>query len=112
MKKNHILKKNEDYNRIIQNITPLKYKDYLIYLERTNDDSYYFGFSVGKKVGNAVTRNKIKRQLKNILRENSYQNGFNCIIMVKKGILEKEFPIRRKYLLEAIDKLKIVKEKK
>ena len=60
MKKNHIIKHNEDYNRIIENNMPIKYKDFLIYIERIESDSYYFGFSVGKKIGNAVVRTKIK----------------------------------------------------
>lgn len=111
MKKIHIIKKNEEYNRIIQNVTPLKYKEYILYVEKTDNDSYYFGFSVGKKVGNAVTRNKIKRQLKNILDEKNYQNGFNCIIMVRKAIIDKSFQERRKDLLVALDKANIIKEK-
>lgn len=111
MKKIHIIKKNEEYNRIIQNVTPLKYKEYILYVEKTDNDSYYFGFSVGKKVGNAVTRNKIKRQLKNILDEKNYQNGFNCIIMVRKAVIDKSFQERRKDLLVALDKANIIKEK-
>ena len=34
MKKINILKKNEDFNRIIASIKPYKYKDYIIYKEK------------------------------------------------------------------------------
>ncbi len=111
MKKKHIIKSNDEYNRIINNTTPLKYKDFLIYVERNNSDSYFFGFSVGKKVGNAVIRNKIKRRIKNILDEKDYQNGFNCIIMVRKAIVDKDFQTMRNDLLVALDKIDIIKEK-
>ena len=57
MKKINIIKENEIYNRMIQTIKPYKYKDYIIYVERNEEKNYQFGFSVGKKVGNAVTRN-------------------------------------------------------
>lgn len=110
MKKIHIIKRNEDYNRIIKNNVPIKYKDYLIYIERVKSDSYYFGFSIGKKVGNAVVRNKIKRRIKNILDEKDYQNGFNCIIMVRKAIIEKDFQTMKKDLFVALEKAKIIKE--
>ena len=109
MKKINIIKSNDEYNRIIKNIKPYKFMDYIIYLEKVNTENYCFGFSIGKKVGNAVTRNKIKRQIKNIIDEKNYQNNFNCIIMVGKGILNKTFQERRTNLLEAINKLDIIK---
>lgn len=111
MKKINIVKKNDDYNRIIRKYPPYKYKDYILYIERTNDKIYHFGFSVGKKIGNAVTRNKIKRQLKNILDKKDYKNGFNCIIIVRKSILLKSYQERETTLWNALEKLNIIKEK-
>ena len=70
----------------LKNLNEVNYKDYIIYIERKEDVGYHFGLSVGKKVGNAVTRNKVKRQLRSIIDEKNYQNGLNCIIIVKKGI--------------------------
>lgn len=109
MKKINIIKSNDEYNRIIKNVKPYKYMDYIIYLEKGNLNNYHFGFSIGKKIGNAVIRNKIKRQIKDILDENNYQKNFNCIIMVGKGILNKNFQERKINLLEAIKKLDIIK---
>lgn len=112
MKKINIVKKNEDYNRIINDNKPYKYKDYIIYIEWTSDNIYHFGFSVGKKIGNAVIRNKVKRQIKNILDKFIFKNGFNCIIIVRRGILEKNFQEIEKDLSDIIEKIKIKKEKK
>lgn len=111
MKKINIVKKNEDFNRMIQTISPYKTKSFLIYIERETNEYYHFGFSVGKKIGNAVTRNRIKRQIKSILDQKNYQNGFNCIIMVRKSILSRSFQEIEKELLDALEKLKITKEK-
>ena len=66
MKKANILKENRDFNRIIKDGTPFKYKDYIIYVEKKDPSIYKFGFSVGKKIGNAVVRNKIRRNSKRI----------------------------------------------
>lgn len=111
MKKINIIKSNEDYNRIIKNIKPYKYKDYLIFLERNKDiKNYAFGFSISKKLCNAVTRNKIKRQLKSIIDKKDYQKNFNCIIMIRKSILEKSYQEREKVLIEALQNLNIYKK--
>lgn len=110
MKKINIIKENETYNRMIQKIRPYKYKDYVIYVERKDPSIYQFGFSVGKKIGNAVTRNKIKRQLKNIIDQKHYQNNFDCIIMVRKSILEKGYKEMENDLMSAFSKLNIIKE--
>lgn len=110
MKKINIIKENEIYNRMIQTIKPYKYKDYIIYIERNDKKIYQFGFSVGKKVGNAVTRNKIKRQLKSIIDKKNYQNNFSCIIMVRKSILEKKYSEMENDLLSIFSKINILKE--
>lgn len=110
MKKINILRSNLDFERIIKNKKPFKYKDYVIYLERKEAGVYNFGLSVGKKIGNAVVRNKYKRRLKNIIDEKSYQNNFNCIIIVGKGILNRSFDEMRENLFKAFEILKITKE--
>lgn len=110
MKKINILKKNLDFARIIQNNKAFKYKDYVIYLEFTKQDVYKFGISVSKKLGNAVLRNKLKRQIKSIIDSKDYQKSFNCIIILRKGILEKNYQQKEKDLLEALKRLNIIKE--
>ncbi|MBQ9011935.1 MAG: ribonuclease P protein component [Bacilli bacterium] len=110
MKKINTLKANVDFNRIISENKPFKYKGYILYLERCDTDYYHFGLSVGKKIGNAVVRNKYKRRLRNIIDKKSYQNNFNCIIIVTKGILDKSFKQMEDDLLKAFEILKITKE--
>ena len=110
MKKINIIKESKDFDRIIHNNKSHKYKDYIIYIEYNNESTYKFGLSVGKKIGNAVTRNKVKRQLKNIIDKNIYKNGFNCIIIVGKGILERTFEEMTTNFNIAIKELNIIKE--
>ena len=107
MKKENILKNSYDFDRIIKSNKPYKYKDYVIYIERKESDKYKFGFSVGKKIGNAVTRNRIKRQLKSIVDKKDYQNNFNCIIIVGNGILKRNFQEMSENLYYIFNKLDI-----
>ena len=110
MKKINILKSKRDFDRIIKNNKPIKYKDYIVYFERIEQGTYHFGFSVGKKIGNAVTRNRIKRQLKSIVDKKVYQNSFNCIIIVGRGVLERSFEEMKNNLFYVFDYLKIIEE--
>lgn len=110
MKKINILKNSRDFDRIIKNNKSYKYKDYIFYIEKNNDNIFKFGLSVGKKIGNAVRRNKVKRQLKAIISEKDYQNNFNCIIIVGKGINERSFDEMKQNLLIALNNLNLLKE--
>ena len=112
MKKINILKESRDFDRIIKNTKPYKYKDYIIFVERNNDSIYKFGISVGKKIGNAVERNKIKRRIKYIIDKKDYQKGFNCIIIVGRGINNKPFTEIENDLLSALKNINIIKEKR
>lgn len=107
MKKKNILKNNRDFNRIIQNNKPYKYKDYVIYIEKVELENYHFGISVSKKLGNAVVRNKLKRQIRAIISKKDYQNNFNCIIILGRGILEKDYQQMEDNLFEAFKNLDI-----
>ncbi len=46
-----------------------------------------FGLAISKKVGNAVTRNKLKRQTRAIIDHNKklFPTGFDYIIMIKRS---------------------------
>ena len=108
MKKINILQKSDDFERIIKNNKSYKYKDYIIYIEKNNDEIYHFGLSVGKKIGNAVIRNKVKRQLKSIIDKKNYQKGFNFIIIVSNGILNRNYEEIEINLNFAFKKLNII----
>lgn len=109
MKKCNIIKENNEYNRIIKNIKPFKYKEFLIFLEKKDETIYKFGFSVSKHICKAVYRNKIKRQLKDIIDKKDYKNNFNCIIMVNRSILAKSYQEMQEDLYYCLKKLNIVK---
>ena len=93
MKKKYIVKRSEDFTKIIKNSVFFKGKGYVIYIKDNNLDYSRFGISVSKNTGNAVIRNKIKRQIRMIIDDNkkNYQKNLDYIIIVKNGFLEHTF---------------------
>lgn len=109
MRKMHIVKNNRDFNRIINSKKPNHYKYFIIYIENT-EDNYKFGISVGKKLGTAVVRNKVKRRIRNIIDQFHYKNNFNCIIIVKKAILYSSYQDIMKEYEKMLKDLNLIKE--
>ena len=112
MKKINIIKKSEQFKKIIKNNKSIRTKYFYIYIEKHEESTYHFGLSVGKKIGNAVRRNKVKRQLREIIRENDYQKSIDCIIIVREELNEARFSEIKKDLNHAFKKLNIIKETK
>ena len=103
MKKIDIIKSSDEYTEIINKGKSKKSKYYSIYY-RINNQNNRYGITIPKKLGVAVLRNKTKRRVKNIIDKNkkSIQNGYDYVIIVKKGILELTYLDMEKELLRLI----------
>ena len=103
MKKIDIIKSSDEYTEIITTGKSIKNKCYSIYYRNNNNKNRY-GITIPKKLGIAVLRNKTKRRVKNIIDKNkkSIQNGYDYVIIVKKGILELTYIEMERELLSLI----------
>ena len=88
MKKNEVVKNNYEFNNIIKNGKYVKNGEFIIYYIDNDIGHSRFGISVGKKIGNAVTRNYYKRIIRNICdkSKNLYSKEKDYIIIVRKGL--------------------------
>ncbi len=83
MKKKEIVKSKQDFDSIIKTGKKISNRYYHVFYQKA--DETLFGIAVSKKLGNAVFRNKNKRQLRNILNKNKniFKNNRKYIIMIK-----------------------------
>ena len=107
MKKKNIVKENKDFSRIINNGKRYWNDVYSIYYDKNNYGDYRIGISVSKKMGNAVVRNKIKRQIRNIADKykNIYQKDKDYIIIVRKNYINLKFSELEMKYLELINRI-------
>ena len=88
MKKFNIIKKSYEINKVINSKNVYKNKYFYIYKDNNNLTIHRFAICVSKKIGNAVTRNKIKRQVKDIIDKSNFifKNNNDYVIILRKEI--------------------------
>jgi len=93
MKKKYIVKESKEFEKIIKKGICKKNRSFIIYNLKNNLKYNRYGISVGKKIGNAVIRNKYKRKIRHIIDncKKNYVNNSDYIIILRKGALEKNF---------------------
>lgn len=87
-------------------------KELVLYYIETDEDSIKVGFSISKKIGGAVLRNKIKRRLKAILmlKKEEIKSGFHLIFVVRKKAAEVGFWELKESLFSLVQKACLLKE--
>ena len=84
MKKINRLKRNEDFTRVIKEGHTFKNSSFVVHVKQNSLNLTRIGLSVSKKNGDAVTRNKIKRQLRAMVIDFVKQNNpIDVVIIVR-----------------------------
>ncbi len=111
MNKEKIIKSSEEYTNIIKNGKSIHNKYFNIYYIKTDNTKY--GISIPKKFGSAVIRNKYKRRIKSIIynNENSIQNNYNYVIILKKDAIEIDYQTLAMELINNFKKVGTNEEK-
>ncbi|PAV28493.1 ribonuclease P protein component [Virgibacillus profundi] len=87
MKKEFRIKKNEEFQHAFKHGKSFANRQLVIYyVQKTNQEHFRIGLSVGKKIGNAVTRNRIKRYLREAFHEleNNILESYDIVIIARQ----------------------------
>ncbi|TVP88805.1 MAG: ribonuclease P protein component [Alkalicoccus sp.] len=101
MKKQHRLRKNEEFQKVFQHGKSAANRQFVVYqLSRREQKHVRIGLSVSKKLGNAVQRNRIKRIMKEALRDAAEELRQDCdvVIIARKPAASMELEEVRKSL--------------
>ena len=108
MKKQFRIKKSEEFAEIMGAKKFYTCPSFVIYVKPRKEDHARVGISVGKKMGKAVVRNKIKRQVRMMVQDiYSFEEKFDTIILVRVKYHEENYINNKKLLERLVKKVKI-----
>ena len=107
MKKVNRITSNEDFATIIHSTKPFRSECFLVYGKTNNLNYGRVGLSVSKKLGNAVIRNRIKRQVRAMCDELiNYSNfTYDIVIIVRIPYLNQEFSLLKEMLKNNLERI-------
>ena len=106
MKKEYRIRKNEEFQAIIQKKQSIANGKFVVYY-RKNSEHLKVGISVSKKLGNAVIRNKTKRQVRMMAQQVFDKNQkLDIIVIVRNKYLLSSFEENKKDLIYLYNKIK------
>ena len=109
MKKQYRVCKNYEFSAILKEKRFYACPSFVIYVRPREKEYARVGISVGKKLGNAVVRNKIKRQVRMMVDEIfAFTEKFDTIIIVRPKYHEENYGNNKKGLERLKKKVKIV----
>ena len=111
--RNRIVKKNKEIQEIYRGGKSYITRYFIFYLFRTKDMPIRVAVAAGKKLGNAVIRNRVKRRLREIFRQNQYQlQGSGQVLIVgRKPMLDADYREIEKAYLSVCRKIKREQER-
>lgn len=114
MKKRDTLKKRWEFQEVFNKGSSYLNRYFVLYvlpLPPGKEDQLKVGFCVGKKLGHAVSRNKIKRRIKNafLSLENQVSRGIAIIIIARGKAREVDYSMLGTSLREVLSKAKVLK---
>ncbi len=84
MKKEYRVCKNYEFSSIIGQKKQVVSNSFVCYFEKRKEAHARVGISVGKKLGNAVQRNKVKRQVRSMIDHHfDFTCDFDLILIVR-----------------------------
>ena len=112
MNRSYSLKKNKSFRYVYRRGKSFVYDNLSICYVIKKTPGLQVGFSVSKKIGNAVVRNRVKRRLKEAFSQelNEIRPNVLVIIIARPGIEKKDFVAIKQNVQRILLKAKLFKE--
>jgi ribonuclease P protein component len=108
MKKLYRVKKNREFTRIMNQKRYVSCAPFSVYYTPRVESISRIGISVGKKLGGAVVRNKVKRQVRMMVSHiTGFDERFDCIILVRMAYLKQAFADNERDLTKSFNTIRL-----
>ncbi|WP_449538285.1 ribonuclease P protein component [Ferdinandcohnia sp. Marseille-Q9671] len=112
MKKEYRIKKNQDFQTAFKSGKSSANRQFVVYVYQNEGQEHFrIGLSVSKKIGNAVTRNRIKRLIRQFFLEHkSLVKDKDYVIIARKPVAQMSYEEVQKSLLHVLKLAKVLKK--
>ena len=106
-----VLRKNREYRKVYKFGNSVADRNIVLFVLPNNLDFSRFGFTVSKKVGNAVVRNRVRRLFKEACRLNLHEFPLcrDYILLARSNVVGKNYHAVEKSLLKLLKRLGLPK---
>ena len=113
MNRNYSLKKNKEFNYVYRRGKSVANRYLVLVFVKRKTNVLKVGFSVSKKIGKAVIRNKIKRRLNEAFRlmMDDVKPNTLMVFIARPGITELDFKAVQKNVRHILKKAALLKER-
>ncbi len=110
MKKQFRIKKSQEFEMIIKNKKFFADPSVVLYTKTKGESKSRVGITVKKKIGNAVVRNKVKRQVRMMISEiYDFNENFDSILLIKENFIKNDYFTNKKTIERLYKRAKQVK---
>lgn len=106
------LKLNHIFRRLYQKGAQAGNRYLVLYCRRNRSPENRVGITTGKKLGKAVTRNRVRRRLREIYRlhEGEFIPGYDIVVVARSQAVDASFQQLTQAYLSSADKLGLLRE--
>lgn len=112
MDKVYRLRNNMEFKKVYNGGKNYWNRNLVLYVRKNNLENSRVGYSITKKIGNSVVRNKVRRRMKEIYRLNfnNIKSGYDIILIPKKNIVDISYRELESAMLHILKLSKVYKE--